>query len=96
MLFFLHEKPNVRDHININQSEDSGCNLYENYVFYSSVHSTVVVLLSCFLQVETTPGVVEVTSKPSPDRDVKLVIKEEGLHMPCTRYIKGESDVHTE
>ena len=38
------------------------------------------------------PGVLSVSSKPSPDRDVKLLIKEEDHCMPCTRYTKGKSD----
>ena len=45
------------------------------------------------MQVETTTIVVEVSSKPSAASEVKVTIKEGGLHMPCTTtHIKGKGD----
>ena len=42
---------------------------------------------------KATPGVVSVSSMPSPDKDVKPLLKEEGVCMPCTiRYTTGKSD----
>ena len=42
---------------------------------------------------ETTAGVVEVSSKPSPAREVNVTVKEEDMHMPyTTRHTKGENE----